>query len=263
MAGVMGRDCTEWQGMMAMDAIGRATESESRDLREHVARCPSCRRDAADLLGAAGALGSVDPAQVGRLEPQVLAEPAAARSRVETTPAGPFSDAADADADADADVEADVEAGHGRKTRHPTRSGPRAVGSRRRRFVGAGGALLAAAAAITAVVALGGAPAPASRTTALTGQPGVVASIALTSQSWGTRGTLRESGQAPGQVLTVAMKSASGRWWVAGSYRTAARSGPLEVQLSCAVALNLVTDVWVTDQAGHVILNGYVGEQHG
>jgi hypothetical protein len=256
MAGVMGRDCTEWQGMMAMDAIGRATESESRDLREHVARCPSCRQDAADLLGAAGALRSVDPAQVGRLEPQLLTEPAAARFRVEATPAEPFSDA-------DADAEADAEAGRGRKTRHPTRSGPRAVGSRRRRLAGAGGALLAAAAAITAVVALGGARAPASRTTALTGQPGVVASIALTSQSGGTRGTLRESGQAPGQVLTVAMKSASGRWWVAGSYRTAARSGPLEVQLSCAVALNQVTDVWVTDQSGHVILNGYVGEQHG
>jgi hypothetical protein len=124
------------------------------------------------------------------------------------------------------------------------------------------GALLAAAAAITAVVALGGASAPASRTTALTGQPGVVASIALTSQTWGTRGTLRESGQAPGQVLTVAMKSASGRWWVAGSYRTAARSGPLEVQLSCAVALSQVTDVWVTDQSGRVVLNAYVGEQH-
>jgi hypothetical protein len=89
-----------------------------------------------------------------------------------------------------------------------------------------------------------------------------VASIALTSQSWGTRGTLRESGQAPGQVLTVAMKSASGRWWVAGSYRTAARSGPVEVQLSCAVALNQVTDVWVTDQSGHVVLDAYVGERH-
>ncbi|MBF6556159.1 MAG: hypothetical protein IVW52_08255 [Acidimicrobiales bacterium] len=246
MAAVMGRDCTEWQGMMAMDAIGLATEGESRDLREHVALCPSCRQDAADLLSAAGALRSVDPAQVGRLEPQRPKEAAATRGRVEATPAGPLS-------------AADAHAGHGKKTGHPTRSP--ATSGRRRRLAGVGGALLAAAAAITAVVALGGAPAPASRTTALTGQTGVVASIALTSQSWGTRGTLRESGQAPGQVLTVAMKSASGRWWVAGSYRTAARSGPLEVQVSCAVALNQVTDVWVTDQSGHVVLDAYVGER--
>jgi hypothetical protein len=262
MAGVMGRDCAEWQGTMAMDAIGLATERESRDLREHVAGCPSCRQDAADLLGAAGALRSVDPAQVGRLEPQLPTEAAAgslrvdpARGRVAATPAGPFSDA-------DADAYAEAEAGHGTKSGHLAQSGPLARSGRRRRWAGAGGALVAAAAAITAVVALGGAPAPASRTTALTGQPGVVASIALTSQSWGTRGTLRESGQAPGQVLTVAMKSASGRWWVAGSYRTAARSGPLEVQLSCAVALNQVTDIWVTDQSGQVVLNGYVGDQH-
>ena len=243
----MGRDCTEWQGMMAMDAIGLATEGESRDLREHVALCPSCREDAADLLSAAGALRAVDAAQVGRLEPQPPIEAAAARGRVEATPAGPFSVAV---------------AGLGKRAGHPARSGAPATSGRRRRLAGVGGALVAAAAAITAVVALGGAPAPASRTTALTGQTGVVASIALTSQSWGTRGTLRESGQAPGQVLTVAMKSASGRWWVAGSYRTAARSGPVEVQLSCAVALNQVTDVWVTDQSGHVVLDAYVGERH-
>jgi hypothetical protein len=256
MAGVMGRDCAEWQGTMAMDAIGLATERESRDLREHVAGCPSCRQDAADLLSAAGALRSVDPAQVGRLEPQLPMEAATgslwvdpARSGVAVMAAEPFSDA-------------DAEAADGRKAEHLAQSGPRALGGRRRRLAAGVGALLAAAAAITAVVALGGASAPPSRTTALTGQPGVVASIALTSQTWGTRGTLRESGQAPGQVLTVAMKSASGRWWVAGSYRTAARSGPLEVQLSCAVALNQITDVWVTDQSGQVVLNGYVGDQH-
>ncbi|HEV3132392.1 MAG TPA: hypothetical protein VGY51_10555 [Acidimicrobiales bacterium] len=247
----MGRDCAEWQGTMAMDAIGLATERESRDLREHVASCLSCRQDAADLLSAAGALRSVDPAQVGRLEPQLPTEAAAAGGQVEAAPAEPFSYAG-----------ADTEAGHGRKAGHLSQSGPRARGRRRRRLAGGVGALVAAAAAITAVVALGGAPAPPSRTMALRGQPGVVASIALTSQSWGTRGTLRESGQAPGQVLTVAMKSASGRWWVAGSYRTAARSGTLEVQLSCAVALNQVTDVWVTDQSGQVVLNAYVGEQH-
>ena len=102
-------------------------------------------------------------------------------------------------------------------------------------MAGIGAAVVAVAAAVVAVVALSTSPTPPIRTVALTGQPGVVASISLSTQSWGTRATLRESGQAPGQVLTVSMKSSSGRWWVAGSYRTTGRSGTVEVQLSCAV----------------------------
>jgi len=60
-------------------------------------------------------------------------------------------------------------------------------------------------------------------------------------------------------VLTVSMRTAAGRWWAAGSYRTVPRAGTLVVQLSCAVPADQITDVWVSDQAGHTVLNGYVG----
>ena len=93
---------------------------------------------------------------------------------------------------------------------------------------------------------------------ALTGTPGVEATVSLTTQSWGTRATLVESGQAAGQVLTVWMKDASGHWWVAGSYRTTGRSGTVEVPLSCAVQAGQITNVYVRDQAGRAVLSGYV-----
>ena len=126
-------------------------------------------------------------------------------------------------------------------------------------MAGIGAGVAAVAAAVVAVMALSASPAPPTRTVAMTGQPGVVASVSLTTQSWGTRATLRESGQTPGQILTVSMKSASGRWWVAGSYRTTGRPGPVQVQLSCAVPASQITAVWVSDQAGHTVLDGYVG----
>jgi hypothetical protein len=140
--------------------------------------------------------------------------------------------------------------------------GPEAVGrtGRRRRqwITGAGAAVLAVAAGIVTVVAIGSSPAPPPRTVALAGERGVVASVALTAQKWGTHADLSESGQAPGQILTVAMRTSSGRWWVAGSYRTTS-AGTTEVQLSCAARPNQVNEVWVTNQQGQIVLRGYVG----
>ncbi len=239
MARVTERDCGEWQGILAMHAIGLATADESRGLHEHLGSCPACRQDAAEVRSAAGALRYLEPAQVDRLgrHPGDLGEPAA-------TVAGPREEPAS-------------QPGPGRVSAVTAQG--RAMGTRRRRVVGVGTAVLAAAAAVLAVVALGGTTQPPSRTAALTGQKGVQASISLTSQSSGTRATLRESGQAPGQVLTVSMETSAGRWWIAGSYRTTAGSGPLQVQLSCAVQPAQITDVWVSDQSGHTVLNGYVG----
>jgi hypothetical protein len=129
---------------------------------------------------------------------------------------------------------------------------------RRRRMAGVLTAAAGVAAAAVVAIVLSSTPAPPAKTVALTGQQGVTASISLAGQTWGTRATLRETGQAPGQVLTVSMKTASGRWWVAGSYRTTGRPGTMVVQLSCAVPVGQITDVWVRDQAGRTVLNGYV-----
>jgi hypothetical protein len=235
MGSVMRRDCGEWQGILAMDAIGLASDDESRELQEHLASCHGCRQDAADVQRAAAALQFVDPEQVDRLAPQPVAllTPLPGRMGGEELTPDPGPSPA---------VPSELEV----------------AGRKRGWLVGLVGIGTAAAAAV-AVLALGGAPAPPTKTVALTGASGVRASVSLTAQSWGTHATLQESGQAPGQVLTVSMKTSAGRWWVAGSYRTGSGSGPLEVQLSCAVQSNQITEVWISDQHGHTVLNGYVG----
>jgi hypothetical protein len=253
------RDCSEWRGILAMHAIGRATDDEVRSLEEHLAHCEQCGQDAHDVGFAAAALGFLDDAQIERLRDE------------ENFPAS-VEDGRDEERGGVGQVGAGV-GGTGLVGTEPgsTRVGLssevapvepvelQAVRRKRRRLVGVVTAAAGAAAAAVVAVALAGtSSAPPSKTVALSGEPGVTASISLASQSWGTRATLQESGQPAGQVLTVAMKTASGRWWVAGSYRTTGRSGPMEVQLSCAVPANQITDVWVRDQAGHTVLNGYV-----
>ncbi len=238
MGTVTAPDCSEWRGLLAMDAIGRASYEESQALAEHVAGCAGCRADADQVRVAAEALALVD---VVPGEPAGGGSPVEQLGAVEGRPAGvvPLSLSGPPPS-----TQGSVPGA----ARRPNRPGWR----RRWVFVGAA----AAAAAVVAAFLLSGAPAPPARTVALSGQPGVQASISLTSQKWGTRATLRESGQASGQVLTVSMESTSGRWWVAGSYRTTGGHRSLTVQLSCAVPADQVTVVWVSDQKGRTVLDG-------
>jgi len=234
------RPCAEWQGILAMHAVGSATDRDAAELQEHLDGCPDCRQDAVDVQTAAVALMSLGPAQVARIEQRSAGHdhPASLRARTQEVDSDPGSTPPAA----------------------PGSAGLPAAAGRRRRMAGFGAVLVAAAAALAAIVTMGG-PNPSGpvRVAALTGQAGVRATVSLTPQPWGTGATLRESGQAPGQVLTVSMRTASGRWWAAGSYRTVPRTGSLVVELSCAVAPSQITDVWVSDQAGHTVLNGYVG----
>ena len=126
-------------------------------------------------------------------------------------------------------------------------------------MAGIGAGVAALAAAVVAVMALSASPAPPTRTVAMTGQAGVVASVSLTTQSWGTRATLRESGQTPGQILTVSMKSDVGPLVGGRQLSDHRTTGPVQVQLSCAVPASQITTVWVSNQAGHTVLDGYVG----
>jgi hypothetical protein len=223
-------ECAEWRGLAAMHAIGQTNEDETRVLLEHLDQCDPCRQDADEVLGAATALSFLDAGQVDRLEQETAALYAPSGSLAVVPPGG----------------------GSG------VPEAARRTGRNRRWIAGAGAAVLAVAAGIVTVVALGSSPAPPQRTVALTGEHGVVASVELTAQTWGTHADLSESGQAPGQVLTVSMRTASGRWWVAGSYRTTS-ARVTEVQLSCAVQPSQVNEVWVTDQQGRTVLRGYVG----
>lgn len=234
------RDCSGWRGVLAMDAIGRADEKEARELAEHLEECGQCRTDAEEVRTAAGALSLLDAAQVADLErgSTVVGLAAGSEPVLPGLGGGPEPVAEIRPID--------------RRGRRP------AEGKKKWVTAAACVAAVAAAVAVVAAVALGGSSTPPTRTVALSGEPGVTASVVLTSQAWGTRAVLTESGQAAGQALTVSMRTASGRWWVAGSYRTTGRSGSLEVSLSSAVPANQITDVWVSDQGGHTVLNGYV-----
>ena len=237
MGSVTAEACAEWRGMAAMHAIGRATDEESRALDEHLRGCDDCRHERSELLAAADALTWVDPSRIDRFEVEPpIVDPVGVATPVvlpDLTGAAPGSD------------------------RRPGEPAVRRALPRHRRLVGLGVGLVAAAAAVAAAVVLGAPSAPPGRAVALTGEKGVEASVLLADQSSGTRATLTESGQAPGQVLTVSMKASSGRWWVAGSYRTTVGVHSMKVELSCAVPPNRITDVWITDQSGRTVLNGY------
>ncbi len=226
-------DCTEWRGLMAMDAIGRASDHESWLLEGHLSHCETCQADARQMGEAARALAVVDRA--------ALADPGWVDDQSVDASPGPFP--------ALVVLPSGDKPSEGTVQERPPRSG------HRRRWVAVG--TVAAAVIVAVAFLLSQAPASPVRTVALSGQPGVHASISLSGQKWGTRATLRESGQAGGQVLTVSMQAASGRWWVAGSYRTVGGRRPVTVQLTCAVPVQEVAAVWVRDAQGRTVLDGY------
>ena len=232
MARVTTADCTEWRGLMAMDAIGRASDHECRLLEEHLSQCETCRADAQQVGEAARALALVDRgALMGghQVDGQSVDASPVPLPTLVVLPSGD-------------------EPSEGAVEERPPGSG------RRRRWVAVG---TVAAVIVAVAFLLSQAPASPVRTVALSGQPGVHASISLSGQKWGTRATLRESGQAGGQVLTVSMQAASGRWWVAGSYRTVGGRRPVTVELTCAVPVKEVAAVWVRDAQGRTVLDGY------
>jgi anti-sigma factor RsiW len=206
--------------MQAMHAIGRLDAHEEDELVAHLAACSSCRAEAEALAGMESALKLAD---IDHLES--AAEPAI-----------PMESA---------------------RWEHLRLQRQRRVGRLTRTWAAAG----IAAAAVVAI-ALGAAvlhhPASPNRTVALTGTSGVHASVVLTPKAWGTQATFDEAGQRSGQVLTVSMETTSGTWWVAGSYRTPGSNGRLQVTLSCAVPATQITHIWVSDDAGHTVLRGYV-----
>jgi len=110
--------------------------------------------------------------------------------------------------------------------------------------------------ALGLALSLGG-TVPAGRTVALTGGRGVHASLRLTSEAWGTSLHIEESGERGGQVFWVSMRTTSGTWWNAGSYRTVSGRA-VQVDLACALGLANIRSLWVRDSTGHVVLHAYL-----
>lgn len=223
MGAVITDPCAPWKGLLALQAAGRSGAHEAQTLDDHLATCAGCRAEAEDLACVARALSALGDEQWQRL---------AARD--------------DPGADPVPDAQPSV---------LPTRRQRR---TRTRVLVAS--AVVGAIVVTMALLVVGrGGPAAPTRTVALVGQPGVRATVALSAQGGGTAATLDVAGEPAGRVFTVTMGSGSGGWWVAGSYRTTGAPGSQVVHLSCGLAPDRITGVWVSDQAGRVVLSGEPG----
>jgi len=207
--------CDRFRGLIAMEVVGRISEEEGVALTAHTDGCAACRDDRRDLLVLPLVLPAADPDHVEEQElPFELRRAVLDRLRQDE--------------------------------RHERRV--------RRSWVAVGSAAAAAVAAVTVLLTVVLPSGPAVRTLSLRGPAAVHATARLTSEPWGTALDLQETGQAPGQVLTVAMQSTSGAWWPTGTYRT--RRGRVGVTMACAVTMAQISDIAVRNATGHVVLYG-------
>jgi hypothetical protein len=213
-------DCEHARGLMALGVLGRLSETEQISLLAHLDGCSECRADTRDLNPLVDVLPAADPAH---LEDEGL-------------PAG-LADA--------------VLGGLRAEVRRERRS--RRV---RYTFGAAAAAAVAAVAAVSLFLALG-ASSTTTRTVAMTGSSGVKATVVLSAEPWGTSLRIDESGQAGGQVMWVSMRTASGRWWQTGTYRTVS-GHRVEVDMACALKLSSIESIWVRNSNGTDVLHGYL-----
>jgi anti-sigma factor RsiW len=213
---MMSDPCERFQGLIAMEVVGQLSVDERVALGAHTEGCSACRDERQDLSMLSMVLGAADPDHFN--EPEL-----------------PF----------------------GLQTAVLDRL--RAEERRERRTHRARYMVSAAAAVVAALVltlTLAWPSGTVTRTLALEGAHDVHATARLTAEPWGTEMELRESGQPPGQVLSVSVRTVSGSWWQTGTYRTVGSS--VRITMSCALQLSLIKGVWIHDHAGHTVLHGYV-----
>jgi hypothetical protein len=96
---------------------------------------------------------------------------------------------------------------------------------------------------------------PETRSIALSGAGGAHATAVLTAESWGTSVTLTQPAARWSQVLTVSMAGAYGSPWNAGSYWVTTSHG-VTVTLACALSIDRIKMVAVTDSTGRTVMVG-------
>ncbi len=211
--------CDHWHGLLALEVVGQLVEEDRLALSAHLDGCPACRDERTVLIGLARILPAADPDHIGGHDvPFELQTAVFDRLR------------------------ADVRRHHHRRVGRVILGG-----------------VAAAAVAVALVLGLSGPMGTprAGYTVALTGGAGVKASARLTSEPWGTAVRLQETGQPGGQVLSVSMRSTSGSWWEAGTYRTVTGRA-VEVDLACGVPASRIASIWVRTKTGRAVLSGYV-----
>jgi hypothetical protein len=215
------QDCEHWRGVLAMDVLSKERTEGHEGLSAHLDGCQECRELSFELIQTRDALSFMDPGA-----PAVTA---AVSPALTSAVLGDLNRAA-------------------RSHRRRRTSSIMALAS---------GGLVAASLAIVAVLSIGAGVTPlVHRTEVLRGSETVTASAVLTEHRWGTSIAFRERGLAGTGVYTVSMETASGRWWSAGTY-LAAGGHPVDATMACAVKLQAITGIRVTNASGKVILDSY------
>jgi Putative zinc-finger len=210
--------CEQWHGAIALDALGALEPGERAGLLAHLDGCAGCRELARELAQTASVLAFVDRDEMSA----TASVPPELTERV----LGALHDDA--------------------------------VAARRRRRVRVGASLATAgaiAASLAILVALGAPASPrGARTEVVLSGPGTArATAVLATRPWGTAITFSERGLPAGGVYDVAMRTTTGSWWTAGSYRTVA-GHTVQAQMSCYVQLSRITGIRVTNTAGSAVL---------
>jgi predicted anti-sigma-YlaC factor YlaD len=208
--------CEQWRGLIAMRALGDLAIDDATALDAHLEGCADCRAIADELASTVSMLAYVD---VASIEPTALVAP---------------------DLSARVLGELHRAATTQRRRRRLTVSTVSLVGA------------IAAALILFAVVS-GTSPTTNERTLALHGLTSVTAKAVLVNQSWGTTVDFSESGLPGGSVYTVSMKTATGAWWTAGTYRSVS-GRTVNATMACAVALKDITGLRVENAKGVTVL---------
>jgi hypothetical protein len=208
--------CEQWRGLIAMRALGDLAIDDATALDAHLEGCADCRAIADELASTVSMLAYVD---VASIEPTALVAP-----ELSARVLGELHRAA-------------------------------ATQRRRRRLtvstVSLAGAI--AAALILFAVVSRTSPTTNERILALHGLTSVTAKAVLVNQSWGTTVDFSESGLPGGGVYTVSMKTATGAWWTAGTYRSVS-GRTVNATMACAVALKDITALRVENAKGVTVL---------
>jgi predicted anti-sigma-YlaC factor YlaD len=208
--------CEQWRGLIAMRALGELASDDATALDAHLEGCADCRAVADELASTVSMLAYVD---VASIEPTALVPP-----ELSARVLGDLHRAA-------------------------------AMDRRRRRIIVSGASLVGAIAAalILFAVVSGTSPTTNERTMALHGLTSVTAKAVLVNQSWGTTVDFSESGLPGGGVYTVSMKTATGAWWTAGTYRSVS-GRTVNATMACAVGMKNITGLRVENSKGVTVL---------
>jgi predicted anti-sigma-YlaC factor YlaD len=225
MGPVTDRNCEQWQGLIALCALGGLSSDDAVALKAHLEGCAECASLSAEMSATAALLAYVNPTSI---EPTALVAPELAQR-----------------------VLGDLH-----------RAG--AMERRRRRVaVSAISVVGAVAAALILFTLLSGTtPSTGQRTLALgptaagalSSPARVSAKAVLVNQSWGTSVNFSEQGLPGGGVYTVSMETARGTWWTAGTYRSIS-GRTVSATMACAVAMSEITGLRVVNAKGVTVLS--------